>query len=154
MLNIGENLHGQLPRETFLYFWYNNSVEHLLTVAYLNMLLCFQSKISFNRLFWLLFWFSSAILHSKTKSLFLKLYTSPQWVTSLLQLPIYHMKCVLIYKSKRFSLVKLWYTIWAYRAFKLQSNNIKKHPSHIYSFWNCLSRNLLSNRIIIIITLL
>ena len=29
------------------------AMEHLWTVAYLNMLLCFQSKISFNRLFWL-----------------------------------------------------------------------------------------------------
>ena len=41
------------PWEIFLYFQYNNSVEHLWTVAYLNMLLCFQSKISFNWLFWL-----------------------------------------------------------------------------------------------------
>ena len=35
-----------------------------------------------------LFWFSSAILLSKMKSLFLNLYISPLWVTSLLQLLI------------------------------------------------------------------
>ena len=100
--------------------------------------------------FGFLFWFSCAILLSKMKSLFLNLYTSSQWVTSLLQLPIYHGKCALIYKLKRFSLVKLWYTIWTYGGFTLQSNNIKKHPSHIYSFWNCLSWNLLIIRLIII----
>ena len=100
--------------------------------------------------FGFLFWFSSTILLSKMKFLFLNLYTSPQWVTSLLQLPIYHGKCVLIYKLKRFPLIKLWYTIWTYGGFKLQSNNIKKHPSHIYSFWNCLGKNLLLIRLIII----
>ena len=42
-----------LPWEIFLCFKYNNSVEYLRTVAYLNMLLCFESIISFNRLFWL-----------------------------------------------------------------------------------------------------
>ena len=35
-----------------------------------------------------LFWFSFAILLSKMKSLFINLYTSPLWVTSLLQLLI------------------------------------------------------------------
>ena len=100
--------------------------------------------------FGFLFWFSSAILLSKIKSLFLNLYTSSQWVTALLQLPIYHEKRALIYKLKRFLLVKPWYTIWTYGGFKLQSNNIKKHPSHMYSFWNCLSRNLLLTRLIII----
>ena len=47
----------KLAWETFLWnfpiLWYNNSVEHLWTVAYLNILLCFQSKVSFNWLFWL-----------------------------------------------------------------------------------------------------
>ena len=51
---------------------------------------------------------------------------------------------------KRFPLVKLWYTIWMYEGSEFQSNNIKKHPSYIYSFWNCLSRNLLLIRLIII----
>ena len=96
--------------------------------------------------FGFLFWFSSTILLSKTKSLFLNLYTSSHWIMSLLQLPIYHV-CT---NLQRFSLVKLWYTIWTYGGFTLQSNNIKKHPSHIYSFWNCLSRNLLLIGLIII----
>ena len=43
----------KLAWEIFLYFQYNNYGECLQTVAHLNMLLCFQSKISFNRLFWL-----------------------------------------------------------------------------------------------------
>ena len=41
------------PWEIFLNFQYNNSVEHMRAVAHLNILLCFQSKISFNWLFWL-----------------------------------------------------------------------------------------------------
>ena len=86
-----------------------------------------------------LFWLSSAILLSKMKSLFLNLYNSSQWVTGLLQLPMYRGKYALIYKLKRFLLVKPWYTIWTYGGFKLQSNNIKKQPSHMYSFWNCIS---------------
>ena len=64
-----------------------------------------------------------------------------------------HGKCVLIYKLKRFLLVKLWYTIRMYGRSELQNNNIKKHPSHIYCFWNCLSRNLFLIRLIIIILL-
>ena len=51
---------------------------------------------------------------------------------------------------KRFPLMKLWYTIWMYGGSEFQNNNIKKHPPHIYSFWNCLSRNLLITRLIII----
>ena len=78
--------------------------------------------------FGFLFWFSSAILLSKMKSLLLNLYTSSQWVTALLQLHIYHGKCVLVYKLKRFLLVKLWYAIWTYGGFTLQSNNTKKAP--------------------------
>ena len=64
-----------------------------------------------------------------------------------------HGKCALIYKLKRFLLVKLWYTIRMYGGSELQNNNIKKHPSHIYCFWNCLSRNLFLIRLIIIILL-
>ena len=54
----------------------------------------FPIKSMFSQNIWLtdcfdfLFWFSSAILLSKIKSLFLNLYTSPQWLTSLLQLLI------------------------------------------------------------------
>ena len=54
----------------------------------------FPIKSKFSQNIWLtdcfdfLFWFSSAILLSKMKSLFLNLYTSPQWLTSLLQLLI------------------------------------------------------------------
>ena len=46
---------------------------------------------------------------------------------------------------KRFPLMKLWYTIWMYRAL---NNNIKKHLPHIYTFWKCLIRNLLIIRLI------
>ena len=53
--------------------------------------------------FGFLFWFSSAILLSKMKSLFLNLYTSSQWVTALLQLPIHHGKCALIYNFRWWS---------------------------------------------------
>ena len=40
------------------------------------------------------------------------------------------------------------------REFAVQSKNIKKLPSQIYSFWNCLSRNLLLSEVIMIIFLL
>ena len=109
-----------------------------------------NQKLVLTGYFGFLFWFSSTILLSKIKSLFLNLYTSPPWVTPLIQLSIYDGKCVLLHKLKRFPLVKLWYTIWTYENFKLHSNNIKKQPPHIYSFWNCLSRNLLLMRLIII----
>ena len=90
---------------TFLWhfpiLWYNNSVEYLWTVAYLNMLLCFQSKKVFTGHFGFLFWFSSAILLSKIKSLFLNLYTSPQENVST-STSYYHGKCVLVCKLKDF----------------------------------------------------
>ena len=47
---------------------------------------------------------------------------------------------------KRLPLMKLSYTI--YRGSQFQNNNIKKHPYHIYSFWNCLSLNLLIIKLI------
>ena len=51
---------------------------------------------------------------------------------------------------KGIPLMKLWYTIWRYSDSKFHHNNIKKHPPHIYFFWNCLSRNLLLIRLRII----
>ena len=47
----------------------------ILFAQQFNTLLCFQSKISFNRLFG----FSSAVLLSKMKSLFLNFYTNSLW---------------------------------------------------------------------------
>ena len=52
-----------------------------------------------------LFWFSSAILLSKMKSLFLSLYTSPQRVTSLLQQLLPRKVCTNL-QGKRFPLMK------------------------------------------------
>ena len=54
------------------------------------------------------------------------------------------------FQIKRFPLMKLSYTIWMYGSSEFQNNNIKMHPTHICSFWNCLSRNLLIIRLIII----
>ena len=51
---------------------------------------------------------------------------------------------------KRFPRMKLWYTNWMYEDSEFQNNNIKKLPPHVYLFWNCLSRNLLIIRLIII----
>ena len=51
---------------------------------------------------------------------------------------------------KRFPLMKLLYRIWMYGGSEFHYNNIKKHPPHIYSFWNCLSRNIFIIRLIII----
>ena len=51
---------------------------------------------------------------------------------------------------KTFLLMELWYTIWMYGGSEFQNKSIKKHPPHIYFFWNCLNRNLLIIRLIII----
>ena len=50
----------------------------------------------------------------------------------------------------RFPLMKFPYKIWIHGGTDFQSNNIEKHSFHIYSFWNCLSRNFLLTRLIII----
>ena len=102
LLNIGENYHGQLSLKILLYFQYNNAVDHLLTVAFLNMLLCFQSKISFNQLFWLL------ILIQFCHFTFLNeiFFCQPLYQSSVCHVSIsttyYHEKCVLVYKLKDF----------------------------------------------------
>ena len=84
--------------------------------------------------FYFLFWFSSAILFSKMKSLFLNLYTSPQLVTSLLQLLLPWEVCTNL-QIERFPLMKFWYTIWVYGGSDIQSNNIEKHLSNKYLFF-------------------
>ena len=137
------------PWEIFLYFQYNNSVEHLWTVAYLNMLLCFQLKITFNRLFlafyldlvppfYFLKWnrFFSTFIPVLRESHHYFNYLLSREVCSHLQI-------------KRLPLMRLWYTIWVYGGSNFQNNNIKKHLPHIHSFWNCLSRHLLIIRLII-----
>ena len=84
--------------------------------------------------FYFLFWFSSAILFSKMKSLFPNLYTSPQLVTSLLQLLLPWEVCTNL-QIERFPLMKFWYTIWVYGGSDIQSNNIEKHLSNKYLFF-------------------
>ena len=60
----------------------------------------FPIKNTFIGFFDFLFWFSSAILLSKMKSLFFDLYTSFKWVTAQLQLAIHYGKCALIYNFR------------------------------------------------------
>ena len=79
------------------------------------------------------FWFSSAILLSKIKLLFLNLYTSPLESGLYFNYLLSREVCTNL-QIKRFPLMKLWYTIWMYGGSEFQSNNIKKHPPHIYSF--------------------
>ena len=81
-----------------------------------------------------LFWFSSAILLPKMKSLFLNLYTSPQGVTSLLQQLLLQEVCTNL-QVKRFLLMKFWYLIWMYGGSNIHGNIIQKHPSHKYLFF-------------------
>ena len=119
--------------EIFLYFWYNNSVEHLWTVAYLNMLLCFQSKASFKWLFWL----------------FILIYQSPaRHVTA--STTHYHGKCVLIYKSSDFHYWNFHTQFWCTGVLNSKKRNIEKHLilSHIsqnisYLFNRDLNRDCL-----------
>ena len=110
------------PWEIFLYFQYNNSVEHLWTVAYLNMLLCFQSKMSFNRLFWLfiLIYFRHFTFWNEIA------FSQP-----LHQFSVSHGATSTGYPSRevctnlQFSLVKLWNIIWTYGGFNLQITTSK-----------------------------
>ena len=97
-----------------------------------------------------LFWFSSAILLCKIKSLFLNLYTSSLWVCVTTSIIYYHEKCVLIHELKDFC----W---WNFDTqFECTGVLISKatllrsiHLTNIYFFWNCLRKNLLLIRLII-----
>ena len=76
---------------SFLIFLVQQFCGALLNSCLLEYPTVFPIKNKFSHLtgyFDFLFWFSSVILLSKMKSLFLNLYTSSLWVTSLLQVPI------------------------------------------------------------------
>ena len=82
-----------------------------------------------------IFFFSTFILVPRESRKYFNCLLSPEVCTYL--------------QIKRFPLMKLPYTIWKYGGSAFQTNNIKKHPCHIYSSWNCLSWNLLVIRLII-----
>ena len=77
-------------------------------------------------------------------------------VTPVFREPRQYVKYLLLREActnlqiKTFPLMELWYTIPIHGGSEFQNNNIKKNLPHIYSFWNCLSRNLLIIRLIII----
>ena len=79
ILNTGENYYEQLSWEIFLYFWCNNSVEHLWTVGYATVF-PIQNKF---QLVILAFYFDLAlpVCFLKWNRFFLNLYTSAPWVT-------------------------------------------------------------------------
>ena len=95
---------------------------YLWTVAYLNMLLCFQSKMSFNRLFWLfiLIYFRHFTFWNEIA------FSQP-----LHQFSVSHGATSTGYPSRevctnlQFSLVKLWNIIWTYGGFNLQITTSK-----------------------------
>ena len=97
--------------------------------------------------FGFLFWFSSAILLSRMKWIFLNLYISLQWARHYFS---YLLSWCTNLQTKRTPLMKLSRTIWMYGGSEFQNNNIKKDPTHFYYYWNCLSRKLLLIRLIII----
>ena len=110
-----------------------STYEQLLTwICYYvsNQKLVLTSYFNFD----ILFWISSAILHSKKSPLFLNLYTSPQWARHYLTYLMPRKVCTSS-QIKRFPLVKFWYTILMYRGTDFRSNNIEKHPSHKYLFF-------------------
>ena len=82
--------------------------------AVLNMLLCFQSKTSFNQLI-LTFYFDlvPSFYFQKWNRFILNFYASPQWVMSLLNYLLPWKVCANL-QIKRFSLMKFWYIIWMY----------------------------------------
>ena len=139
-------------------FSYTFSTKILWSTEYATV---FSIKNKFSRLtcyFDILIWFSSVILLSKMKSFFLNLYTSPQWVNSILQLLLRLEVCTNL-QIKRFPLMKFRYTIWIYGVSDTKRNNIEKDPSRKYLLFlgNCLSRHLLiiranNHNLVLIIT--
>ena len=122
-----------------------------LLVQQFNILLCFQSKVSFDRLFWLFiliyfchstFWNQIAFSQPLYQFYVSHVTTSTTY---------YHGNCVLIYKLKDFR----W---WNFNTqFECTGVPISKVPIlgsaqliNIYYFWNCLSKSLLLIRLIII----
>ena len=61
--------------------------------------------------------------------------------------------CTNLQVKKIFAIEALLHNLKVW-GFTFQSKNIKKSPSQIYSFWNCLSRNLHLIELIIITLLL
>ena len=95
------------------------------------------------------FRFSSAILLSKIKSLFLNVYTSPQESRHYFNYLLSREVCTHL-QIKRFPLMKLWYITWMYGGSKFQNNNTKSTHLIFILFKSSLSRNLLLIRLIII----
>ena len=114
----------------------------ILWTTYEQLLTWIYYCVSYQKFgyFGFLFWFNSAFLLSKMKPFFLNLDTSSSCVTSPLQL---REVCTNL-QIKRFSLMKLWYTIWMHGVSEFQNNKIKVHLPHIYAFWNCLSNHNLA----------
>ena len=112
-------------------------MKHLWTVAYLNMLLClafyFDLVLPFYFLEWNRFFSTFISVFSESRHYFSYLLS---WCTNL--------------QTKRTPLMKLSRTIWMYGGSEFQNNNIKEDPTHVYYYWNCLSRKLLLIRLIII----
>ena len=123
MMNIGENEHGHPLRKfsytfTTIIMW--STCEQLLTwICYCASNQKWVLKMSY---FGFLFWFTSAILLSKMKSLFYQ---------PLHQFSMGHCATSTGYPSRevctnlQFSLVKLWNIIWTYGGFNLQITTSK-----------------------------
>ena len=104
---------------------------------------CYQSKISFNWLFWLFNLLVPPFYFLKRN--YLLSTDMPVFNESR-----HNFKYLLSWEVCTNLLVKLWYIhIQMYGGSEFQSNNIKKHPSHIHYFWICLSRNVPLTRLII-----
>ena len=80
--------------EIFLYLKNNNSVEHVQNVLLIVLFIIFKVKQSFHTAyggsvcFEFLFWFSSAVLLSKMKSLFISLWKFAKFLMSFLKVQV------------------------------------------------------------------
>ena len=116
MFDIWEIWHGQFSWEVYLHFYYSKSEQFLTWICYC----VFNQKEVSTGYFEFLFWFTSVILLSKIKSLFLNLYTSPQWVTS------------------RHSLFQLPFTtgsVYEFTNYKISANEILISNSNVRGYW-------------------
>ena len=114
-----------------------STYEQLLTwICYCEYAWIYQSKISFNWLFWLLIWFSSAILLSKIKLLSFNLYTSPREPHHYFNYLLSREVCTNL--QTKISANETLIRNLNVQNTKFKNNNIKKHPPQIYSFWKLL----------------
>ena len=107
-------------------------MKHLWTVAYLDMLLCFPSKISFNWLFWFfIFYLFPPFYFLKRNRFFSTSIPVPHESRNYFNYILSGEGCTKL-QIKKFPVMKLSYTIWIYGGSEFQNNYQKAPISHLF----------------------